>query len=72
MGIVQPPRDSVQDTCDAILRDATTEQRIALKCSEGVILDFGVRWRRALPDKVEIDIGAKRWDVEQNEPYVYA
>jgi len=42
-----------------------------LECTEGVILNFGVRWRGALTDEVEIYIGLEGRRVEEDEPYVY-
>lgn len=72
MGVVEPPRDSIQNTRYAILRDAPAKQRISLKCAESVVLYFGVRWGGALSDEVEVNIGAKRGRIEQNEPYVDA
>lgn len=72
MCIVQPPRDSVQNTCDAVLGDAPAKEGIALKCTEGIVLDLRMRWGRALSNEIEVDIGAERGCIEQNEPYVYA
>ena len=72
MCIVQSPRDCVEHTRDAVLGDASSEERIALEGTEGIILDFGVRWRSALTDKVKIYVGLERRRVEQYEPYVYA
>jgi hypothetical protein len=43
-----------------------------LECTKGIILDFGVRWRGALTDEIEIYIGLERRRVEEDEPYVYA
>ena len=71
MRIVQPPGDGVEHTRNAVLSDASSEERIALECTEGVILNFGVRWRGALTDEVEIYIGLEGRRVEEDEPYVY-
>ena len=70
--IVEPPRDSIQHTCDAVLRDAPAEKGIALESAERIILNLRMRWRRALSDKVEVHIGAERGRIEQNKPYVYS
>lgn len=72
MRIVEAPRDGIEHPCNAVLRHAAAEQRIALECAECVVLDLGMRGRRALPDKVEIDVGTERRRVEQDEPDVDA
>ena len=72
MCIVESPRDSIQHARNAILSHASSEQRVTLECAEGIVLDFGVRWRCALTDKVEVNVGAKRGRVEEDEPYIYA
>jgi len=70
--IVQPPRDSIEHTRNAVLSDASSEERIALEGAEGVVLNFGVRGRGALTDEIEVYVGAERRRVEQDEPDVYA
>jgi len=70
--IVQPPRDGVEHTRNAVLSDASSEEGISLEGAEGVVLDFGVRRRGALTDEIEVYVGAERRRVEQNEPDVYA
>jgi hypothetical protein len=70
--IIEPPRDSIEHASDAVLRHASAEERVALECAEGIVLDFGVRWGRALPDEVEVYVGAQWGRVEQDEPYVDA
>ena len=70
--IVEPPRDGVEDPGNAVLRDAPPEERIALEGAERVVLDLCVCGRRALSDEVEVDIGAQRGRVEEDQPDVYA
>jgi hypothetical protein len=70
--IIQPPRDRVEHTRNAVLGDASPKERIALECAKGVVLNFGVRWRGALTDKIEIYVGTERGRVEEDKPYVYA
>jgi hypothetical protein len=72
MRIVQPPRDGVEHPRNTVLSDASSEEGIALECTKGIILDFGVRWRGALTDKIEVYVGLERRRVEKDEPYVYA
>lgn len=72
MRIVEPPRDSVEHTCNAVLGDASSEEGIALERAESIVLDFGVRGRGALTDEIEVYVGAEGRRVEQDEPDVYA
>jgi hypothetical protein len=62
--IVEPPRDGIEHASDTVLRHAPAEERVALECAERVVLNFGMRWGRALPDKVEVYVGAQWGRVE--------
>lgn len=64
MRIVQPPRDRVEHTRNAVLSDASSEEGISLEGAEGIVLDFGVRRRGALTDEIEVYVGAERRRVE--------
>ena len=64
MRIVQPPRDGVEHTRNAVLSDAPSEEGISLEGAEGVVLDFGVRGGGALTDEIEVYVGAERRRVE--------
>lgn len=72
MRVVESPRDSIQDPGDAVLRNAPAKQGIALEGAKGIILYFGMRWGSALSDEIEVNIGAERGRIEQNEPNVDA
>ena len=72
MRIVESPCHGVEHPGYTVLRDAPTEQRIALEGAECVVLNLGVRWGRALSDEIEIYVGTDWGRVEQDEPDVYA
>jgi hypothetical protein len=72
VGVVEAPCDGVEDACDAVLRDAAAEQGVALERAERVVQDLGVGGRRALSDEVEVDLGAQRRRIEQDQPDVDA
>lgn len=72
MRIVEPPRHGVEDSRNAVLRDAAPEEGIALEGAERVVLDFGVRGRGALSDEVEVHVCTERRRVQQDQPDVDA
>jgi hypothetical protein len=48
--------DCVEHAGDTVLRDAPPKEGIALEGAKSVVLDLCVCGRRALPDKVEVDV----------------
>jgi hypothetical protein len=70
--VIEAPCYGVKNARDAVLRDATSDYRVALEGAEGVVLDLSRCRRGALADQVEIDVGAERGGVEEDQPDVDA
>jgi hypothetical protein len=70
--VVEAPCHGIEHARDTVLRDAPSEQRVALEGAEGVVLNLRGGRRGALADKVEVDVGAEGGCVEEDQPDVDA
>ena len=72
MRIIQAPGHGIEDSGNAILRHAASEERITLEGAKGIVLDLCMSGRCALTDEIQVNIGSDRRSVEEDEPYVDA
>jgi hypothetical protein len=72
MGVMQLPRNSIEDAGETVLGDATAEQRVCGQGTEGIVTDLGIGRRGTLSHEIEVAIGTERRHIEQNEPDVDA
>lgn len=66
VGIMELPRDSIEDPSEAVLGDAAAEERICGESAESVVADLGVSRRGTLTNQVKVGVGAKRRDIQED------
>lgn len=72
MRIMQLPSNGIQDAGQAVLGDASAEERVRGKSAEGVVADLGVGRGGSLAHEIQIDVGADGRSVQEGQPDVYA
>ena len=71
-GVMELPRNCVEESNKTGLADTATEERVGRKCAESVVADLGVSRRGSSVDEGEVVIGRQDRSVQEDEPDVYS